>query len=382
MKILYLTPGCFDKGGVSRYCRYQIQAFRQLYGNDSLYVVSLLGPDDNAFEGDFDVQWHGSSNDIWDKLGFIRETVSKSIGWKPDILWCAHVNLSGLACMIAKILNVRVILNVYGLEVWSAKRKDADWGLRKSDHIVSDCWNTRDYLLKEKIRNENEVEVIWDCVDLERFQPLDVPENVWRKYNIPDPGRHFNILSLGRFSLPDALYKGYDRLLDAFSLLESDFQNARLVFGGRGNYRVKLEQRAKELGLEKKVCFTGSIEEADLPFVYNSCSVFSLITEAGEGKGEGIPLTPLEAMACGKPVLVGDQDGSREAIMTPANGFCIDSLDTTAIVNAIREYMTNHQVLRSHSSAALNIARTHFGFSVFLERHKQLLKGMIYEDWA
>ena len=44
MKILYLTPGCFDKGGISRYNRYQIQALRMLAGAENVFVFSLLGP--------------------------------------------------------------------------------------------------------------------------------------------------------------------------------------------------------------------------------------------------------------------------------------------------------------------------------------------------
>ena len=57
-RILYLTPGCFDKGGISRYGRYQIEALREVIGAENVRVLSLLGPDGDEFETDFDVAWH------------------------------------------------------------------------------------------------------------------------------------------------------------------------------------------------------------------------------------------------------------------------------------------------------------------------------------
>ncbi|HEY1942337.1 MAG TPA: hypothetical protein VGH40_09465, partial [Roseiarcus sp.] len=59
LRILYLTPGCYDKGGISRYCRYQIQALRENHGAERVTVLSLLGPDQNGFEEPFAVSWRG-----------------------------------------------------------------------------------------------------------------------------------------------------------------------------------------------------------------------------------------------------------------------------------------------------------------------------------
>ena len=42
-RILYLTPGCFDKGGISRYSRYQIECLREIHGEAAVTVQSLLG---------------------------------------------------------------------------------------------------------------------------------------------------------------------------------------------------------------------------------------------------------------------------------------------------------------------------------------------------
>ncbi len=60
-RVLYLTPGCFDKGGVSRYSRYQIRCLRDWLGDDNVRVLSLMGPDEHSLETPMDVWWHGKS---------------------------------------------------------------------------------------------------------------------------------------------------------------------------------------------------------------------------------------------------------------------------------------------------------------------------------
>ena len=54
------------------------------------------------------------------------------------------------------------------------------------------------------------------------------------------------------------------------------------------------------------------VHEDDLPKFYRASRIFTLVSDRGKGRGEGIPLTPLEAMACGSPIIVGNQDGSQE----------------------------------------------------------------------
>jgi phosphatidyl-myo-inositol dimannoside synthase len=170
---------------------------------------------------------------------------------------------------------------------------------------------------------------------------------------------------LGRLAKPDALYKGYDRLLKVVAELVKEYKKVRLVYAGRGNYREDLEFMAKEMNVSEYVSFTGSVEEEDLVAVYQSCHVFSLITIAGEGKGEGIPLTPLEAMACGKPVLVGNQDGSREAVFENSNGFVLDPTDLESHMKVFRTYLEDPRLLKEHSSNAFEIGHKVFSYDRF-----------------
>ncbi|HRP33984.1 MAG TPA: glycosyltransferase family 4 protein [Agriterribacter sp.] len=368
MNILYLTPGCFDKGGISRYSRYQLTAFRELYGKENVRALSLLGPDKDSFEDIFEVTWYAGSNSIWQQLRFIGQTIWQIVKWRPSVIHVAHVNFSGFACVLAKVFRIKTVLNVYGLEVWSGLSTDAAYGLRKADFVIADCHYTADFVEKEGYRKKGSTTVIWDCVDLERFYPADLSESICAKYSIPNRAEYFVIMSLGRLS-KTAAHKGYDRLIQVFHALAKNHPNARLVIAGKGDNRQAYESMVANFQLSDRVVFTGMVDDADLSDLYRCASVFSLVSDRGKGRGEGIPLTPLEAMACGIPVIVGDQDGSKEAVVDNQNGYVINPFDLEKHVEAIEELIHSPSLVEAKSRAAARVAQDHFSYVHFKQKH-------------
>lgn len=369
MKILYITPGCFDKGGISRYSRYQITALRDLFGHESIKVFSLHRRDSSSFENDFSVFWYAGDNSLLNKILLVYKIFIISIFWRPDFIHVAHVNFSGVCYIISKLTGSKLILNVYGHEVWSGLSFDAKLGLKKADKIISDCHFTKNYLVGAHLRKGEDIFVIWDCVDLNRFSPTEPSLEILKKYGLPDPKRYKIILTLGRLS-KRALHKGYERLIKVFAELEKIYSDLFLVFGGDGDFKSNLEQLAIEHGIKDKVIFTGSIDEPDLPDVYRSAYVFSLISDRGKGRGEGIPLTPLEAMACGIPIIVGNQDGSQEAIIDN-NGVVLDSLNLELHLQWFARIIEDKSFYIQLKRNALSISKTYFSYSSFKEKHSQ-----------
>jgi phosphatidylinositol alpha-1,6-mannosyltransferase len=375
MKILYLTPGCFDKGGISRYSRYQITALRDIHGQEKVRVLSMLSKDDHSIEEPFSVFWSGKSNSFSGKVQFTWQLIKSLIVWRPNVVHVAHVNLSGLVYLLSKFIGAKVVLNVYGLEVWSGLSFDAAWGLKNVDYLISDCHFTANYVEINGYRKKNTVEVIWDCVDLEKFQPRAISQDLLKKYGLPDKNHSFYILSLGRLAKV-AAHKGYERLLQVFAKFAELKDDAFLVIAGRGDNADYYRKVAEQLGIQDKVIFTGAIDEADMSSVYSSCSVFSLVSDRGVGRGEGIPLTPLEAMACGVPIVVGNHDGSQEAIFQDQNGACIDPFDFEAHQNYFQKLYENKVFLQEQANAARRVAEEHFSYVGFVEKHKAFYKKL------
>lgn len=377
MKVLYLTTGCFDKGGISRYNRYQITALREIYGDDNIRVLSLWHPREGDFEEPFVVHWHSKGVGLKSNLSFVLKLFKEAVSWRPDIILTGHVNFSALAVMAAKFSGSTTLLNTYGLEVWSGLTKNANWGLRKTDHVISDCHYTARYLEGEGLRKKGSIEVIWDCVDLEKFNPdVQVPTGLFKKYGIPDSENYKLIVSLGRIS-KNAAHKGYDRLIHAFSLIHLKHPKARLVLAGKGDLTDSLQSLAGQYGVLDKVTFTGMVEEKDLPAIYRIAYVFSLVSDRGKGRGEGIPLTPLEAMACRVPIIVGNHDGSQEAVVNDRNGFVIDPFDIDNHAQTLAVLLSNTSMRDEKAENAVSIARDNFSYIRFKNKHKELLSRLI-----
>jgi phosphatidylinositol alpha-1,6-mannosyltransferase len=368
-RALYLTPGVFDKGGISRYGRYQIRALREILGAEGVEVISLAPPLAGDLEEPFAVDFASFGATLRGRALFAAAAAAAALGDRPAIVWCAHLYMAPLALPIARAARAKLVLDVYGTEVWTGRTRVRAAALRRADWVVSDCHNTARYLAEHGLRGPERTVVHWDCVDLARFSPGDAGD-VLARYGVPDVPA-VTVLTLGRMS-PDTEYKGYDRLLEVLARIPAD-SGVRVVLAGDGARRAVLAARARELGLEGRAYFIGSVHERDMPALYRACDLFSLVTHTGPGSGEGVPLTPLEAAACGKPILVGDQDGSHEAVEDGVSGFVVHTFDLDAQRDRILR-LARDPALRARMGAAARarIEREH-AYERFRDRIATLL---------
>jgi phosphatidylinositol alpha-1,6-mannosyltransferase len=364
MKVLALTPGVFDKGGISRYMRFQISALRDNFGEDAISVFSLLGRQVGDLEEPFEVTWCGSvpySNVT--RAHFASLSLKHALKIRPDIILCGHVYLGPLALMLSKISGARFVQNIYGLELWSGLSALRRYALQKADFVISDCHNSAEWVVENRLVNQRPA-VIWDCVDVERYCPGPREWPVLNKYGISNTNR-FRIVFLGRIH-PSTRHKGTERLLRLVSKLPKESFEALIC--GKGDDLEYLRAEAKRLSIDDRVHFTGAIHEVDMPAIYRSADVFYLVSEVGPGKGEGIPLTPLEAMACGVPVIVGNQDGSREILDGTGGGICVSPDDDGSIIHYFQRLLSDSQYLQSEGQAARRRAESAFGYKQFAEK--------------
>lgn len=122
-----------------------------------------------------------------------------------------------------------------------------------------------------------------------------------------------------------AAQKNQAQLLDACAPL---LQPYRLQFAGTGPTQPEIERRAELLGLTDRVEFLG--DRSDVSAQLRQASIFALATN-----WEGFPLSILEAMRAGLPVVASDVGGVREAVLDGQNGFLIARHDTAAFTRAL-----------------------------------------------
>ncbi len=377
MKIVYLATGVFDKGGISRYSRYQIQGLRDLLGDDKVYILSLLGPGSDDFEEPFNVNYHGNGISLTSKLRFVWATTRACFSTRPPVIWCNHVHLMPLGLLVRCLLpTARLIVNVYGAELWSNRQWLHRRTLQKADVVISDCHFSANFVIRHYGILDERLRVVWDCVDTRRFQPGPRRNDVLRFFGIVTGPQYRYILTLGRMDL-GSRHKGYDRLLDAMVSLR-EYADIIAVLAGDGNDRSRLEKRVQNEGLADRVFFIGSVPENLLVDVYNLCDVFVLVSDRGYGRGEGIPLTPLEAAACGKPIIVGNEDGSQEAVVEGVNGHVVTPRDPRALREALLDTLTNPRLRDKMGRAAHARIQAEFSYEGFCKKTAQILGELQY----
>lgn len=100
------------------------------------------------------------------------------------------------------------------------------------------------------------------------------------------------VLGVGRLSRE----KGFDRLLESFPVVCKDFENAGLIIVGEGKQKDALKRLEVELGLQDRVLMPGYCN--NVPGLQRACDLLVVPSLT-----EGLPITLLEAMAVGVPVL-------------------------------------------------------------------------------
>ena len=372
-KVLFLSPGVFDKGGISRYCRYQITALRSLLGSDAVEVMSLAPPRATDFETPFDASFASFGATLRGRGVFAGAATLSTLALRPRIVWAAHVNLSPLALVLARSVGARFALNVYGSEVWSGLSTLRRRAVQRADHLLSDCYSTLDHVIADGLHRRDGTSVHWDCVDTARFYPAPA-NSVLERYGVPPNPQVRTVLTLARLNAHER-HKGVDRLISAMGLLRDEA--VRLVVAGGGTGVEGLKKLAADASLSDRVHFTGRIAEADLADLYRSCDVFSLITTKGIGQGEGLPLTPIEAAACGKPILVGTQDGSVEAVEHGVTGFALDPLDLQATADHLRQLVRDERLRARLGEAGALRTKNEMGYELFRERLRPILAELL-----
>ena len=147
--------------------------------------------------------------------------------------------------------------------------------------------------------------------------------------------------------------KGQGILLEAFARLRQTHPDVALLLVGDGPARGELESRVRTLGLAGQVVFAGN--RRDIPAVLSATDVFVLPSFA-----EGIPLSLLEAMAAGVPVVATAVPGNTNVVAHDGLGRLVPPRDAAAIAAAVAGLLDTPEAARRIGGAGQAHVRTHF----------------------
>ncbi|MCF8304578.1 MAG: glycosyltransferase family 4 protein [Bacteroidales bacterium] len=164
---------------------------------------------------------------------------------------------------------------------------------------------------------EEKIHVLYNGLDLEEFDRRPVADHV------EEPAKIL-IGNLGRM----VYQKGQEMLLDVAGKLAADNISFKMIIGGDGPYRKRIQHLIEKKGLEKHMELRGVIDDAKS--FLNDIHIFVL-----SSRWEGFGYVIAEAMACEKPVVAFDISSNPELIEHGKTGFLVKPFDTAGMASHI-----------------------------------------------
>ena len=195
------------------------------------------------------------------------------------------------------------------------------------------------------------------------------------------------VLALGRL----ATNKGYDLLIDGFSVLAEREPEARLhlAVGGENmdeqetTILNQLKERVRALGLEDKVAFSGYVTDEDLPDIYRAADLFVL-----SSRYEPFGMTAIEAMASGTPTVVTTHGGLFRAISYGRHALFADPFDKEDLGITMMKPFKHERLYGRLSRMGAHKARSLFTWTGIAQQLLALVEGRTMmpvleeADWA
>ncbi len=268
---------------------------------------------------------------------FAAQLGARAIRRRPDAILTTHANFAPFARAIQAVTGVPYGVVAHGIEVWGARSRGLRAGLRGASRIMAVSAFTRGRLLAELGLKPAAVGLLPNTFLPEQFTPAAKPNYLLRRYGL-EPEQPV-ILTVARLAGAER-YKGYDQILHALGPLRRQQPRVRYLLGGRGQDRQRIERLIRELNLAAHVTLVGFVPDHELEDHYNLCDVFAM-----PSKGEGFGIVFLEAMACGKPVLAGNKDGSVDPLLNGQLGALVDPDDVPSIARELELILTRRHPL-------------------------------------
>lgn len=164
--------------------------------------------------------------------------------------------------------------------------------------------------------------------------------------------------------------KGVHDVLYAAQALRHERCDFQLLIIGDGEERQALEQQAQALGIASAVTFTGT--RADMPLLYSALDVFVLPSYQ-----EGFPMSVLEAMACGVPVIATRVGDVPEIVEQGATGLLVPPGDRSALQAAIAQLLTDAQKRHDLGAAGHRRLCERFTSNAMARRYRALYEEVL-----
>jgi len=191
-------------------------------------------------------------------------------------------------------------------------------------------------------------------IDTGKFKPIFVNKLL----------ENINILSVARLTY----HKGLFGLVDAMKILKDRKYNFKLTIVGDGPLYNPILKKIKMNGLQNDIEIIKWIPYSKMPEFYNKCDVFILNSII-----EVVGISVLEAMACGKPVIVTNVGGMPDFVIDGKNGYIVNPNDPNDLAEKM-ERLSDPSHIQQMGEESLRLVRKKFDWSIVIKDYKKIFE--------
>ncbi len=260
---------------------------------------------------------------------------------RPDLIHAGPVHSCAL---LAALTGFKPLISMsWGYDLLQDADRDWFWRqatrftLQRSTRLITDCQTVSEKAMGLGMPANRIVSFPWG-VDLEQFSPGDYP---------PGEEEKFTLLATRSW---EPIY-GVEVLANAFVKAAKTNQRLRLMMLGAGSQASLLREIFERGDVMERVFFPGQVSQDKLSRYYRLADLY---LSASHIDGSSVSL--MEALACGRPVLVSDIPGNREWVEPGVNGWLFKDGDADDLAEKIGIAATQQDTLREMSIAARQTA--------------------------
>ncbi len=338
----------YHQAGIGQYILRLTQALAQIDREDH-FVIFKSRKDTTPIVDQANFKRH----DLWTPSHHRLERLAMSIELAPFALDVLHspdfippsrtrcpvvITMHDLAFLLYPRFLTRDSARYYG---------QVDLAARQADHIIAVSESTKRDTVRLLGVPESKITVIHEAAH-PLFTPITNEEALVRiraRYNLPPEFVLFVSTIEPRKNLPT--------LLRAFRRLRDNYKSEAVlvIAGNRGWLAEQVDQVLEELNLNDAVRFLGGVANEELVYLYNAARLFVLPSFY-----EGFGLPPLEAMACGTPVVVSQVSSLPEVVGDA--GMLVAPEDVEGLTVAMWRVLTDDDLHREMRAKGVKRAAT------------------------
>jgi glycosyltransferase involved in cell wall biosynthesis len=332
------TPGIREgTGGIQALSRFYISALRKAFPEARIEVFVKNDTADNLdpLRGD-NILFHSASS----YPPFLRTFAFALLGLfhglknNPQLALSTHLNFLPAMVPLGWFRKTPIACILHGIEAWTPLQSVSAAALRSADLLISVSNFTQSTALRLHDLDARKMRVIPNTFDIGKFAPGPKPGELLDRYRLsPDQPV---LLSVSRLADSER-YKGQIEVIQALPTIAMQFPNIRYLIGGQGPFARTLSKLAEQLDVADLVIFAGFIPNEELTAHYQLCDVFVMPSQK-----EGFGIVFLEAMACGKPVIAGNLDGSVDALDGGRLGALVNPADHAQIASTVIDILSGN----------------------------------------